>query len=105
MSDALKITVAGGGVAGLAVGAALAGRGHTVRVAERAPEIRAVDPLCGFDPNLEFRAGMKRHKCQDQGDPDDVLSPLRVVRLCRHAALPLGVLISFRRIYWTSRDK
>ncbi len=51
MSDPLKVTIAGGGVAGLAVGAALAGRGHAVRVAERAPEIREVGAGIQNSPN------------------------------------------------------
>ncbi len=51
MSDPLKVTIAGGGVAGLAVGAALAGRGHAVQVAERAPEIREVGAGIQISPN------------------------------------------------------
>ncbi len=51
MPDPLKVTVAGGGVAGLAVGAALGQRGHTVRVAERAPEVREVGAGIQISPN------------------------------------------------------
>lgn len=51
MTGSLEITVAGGGVAGLAVGAALGQRGHSVRVAERAPEIREVGAGIQISPN------------------------------------------------------
>ncbi len=51
MTENLKITVAGGGVAGLAVGAALGQRGHIVQVAERAPEIREVGAGIQISPN------------------------------------------------------
>lgn len=51
MTEALKITVAGAGVAGLAVGTALAARGHVVRVAERAPEITEVGAGIQVSPN------------------------------------------------------
>ncbi len=51
MTNSLKFTVAGGGVAGLAVGAALAQRGHVVRVAERAPKIREVGAGIQISPN------------------------------------------------------
>jgi salicylate hydroxylase len=51
MTDALNITVAGGGVAGLAVATALAARGNRVRVAERAEAIREVGAGIQISPN------------------------------------------------------
>ncbi|MGR3513741.1 MAG: FAD-dependent monooxygenase [Paracoccaceae bacterium] len=51
MTEPLKITVAGAGVAGLAVGTALVARGHAVRVAERAPEITEVGAGIQISPN------------------------------------------------------
>jgi len=51
MTDPLKITVAGAGVAGLAVGTALAAKGHAVRVAERAAEITEVGAGIQISPN------------------------------------------------------
>lgn len=51
MTERLKVTVAGGGVAGLAVAAALGQRGHAVRVAERAAEIREVGAGIQISPN------------------------------------------------------
>ncbi|MEM6385016.1 MAG: FAD-dependent monooxygenase [Pseudomonadota bacterium] len=51
MTDPLRITVAGGGVAGLAVGTALAGQGHHLSVAERAAEIAEVGAGIQISPN------------------------------------------------------
>lgn len=51
MSDGLNITIAGGGVAGLAAGASLAGRGHDVRVVERAEAITEVGAGIQISPN------------------------------------------------------
>ena len=51
MTDTIKATVAGAGVAGLSVATALAARGHSVRVAERAPEIREVGAGLQISPN------------------------------------------------------
>ncbi len=51
MTQGLRITVAGGGIAGLSVAAALAGRGHAVRVAERAEAIREVGAGIQVSPN------------------------------------------------------
>ncbi len=51
MTERLKIGVAGGGVAGLAVATALAQRGHTVRVAERAEAIGEVGAGIQISPN------------------------------------------------------
>lgn len=47
----MNITVAGAGVAGLSVAAALAARGHSVRVAERAAEISEVGAGIQISPN------------------------------------------------------
>ncbi|MEM9425494.1 MAG: FAD-dependent monooxygenase [Pseudomonadota bacterium] len=47
----MNITVAGAGVAGLSVASALAARGHTVRVAERAREIAEVGAGIQISPN------------------------------------------------------
>lgn len=47
----LKITIAGAGIGGLAAATALAGRGHSVRVAERAEEIGAVGAGIQISPN------------------------------------------------------
>ncbi len=51
MTETLKMTIAGGGVAGLSLAAALAGRGHEVKVAERAAEIREVGAGIQISPN------------------------------------------------------
>lgn len=51
MTQALKITVAGAGVAGLAVATALAQRGHRVDVAEQADAIREVGAGIQVSPN------------------------------------------------------
>ncbi|MEL7149770.1 MAG: FAD-dependent monooxygenase [Pseudomonadota bacterium] len=51
MTSPLNITIAGAGVAGLAVGTALASRGHQVRVAERAAEIAEVGAGIQISPN------------------------------------------------------
>lgn len=51
MGETMKVTVAGGGVAGLSVATALAARGHAVRVAERADEIREVGAGIQISPN------------------------------------------------------
>ena len=51
MSEPLNITVAGAGVAGLSVAAALSSRGHAVRVAERAAELREVGAGIQISPN------------------------------------------------------
>jgi salicylate hydroxylase len=51
MTNALKITVAGGGIAGLAAGACLARLGHSVRVAERAPAMTEVGAGIQISPN------------------------------------------------------
>lgn len=51
MRETLNITVAGAGIGGLAAAAALAGQGHRVRVAERAPEITEVGAGIQISPN------------------------------------------------------
>ena len=51
MSDALKITIAGAGIGGLAAATALAGQGHKVRVAERAAQIAEVGAGIQISPN------------------------------------------------------
>ena len=51
MSERLKITVAGAGIGGLAAAAALAQSGHSVVVAERAPEIGEVGAGIQISPN------------------------------------------------------
>lgn len=51
MTHPLGITVAGAGIGGLAVAAALADRGHRVRVAERASEISEVGAGIQISPN------------------------------------------------------
>ncbi len=51
MAGSLKITIAGGGVAGLASATALASRGHAVRVMEQAAEIREVGAGIQVSPN------------------------------------------------------
>ena len=51
MTETLKITVAGAGIGGLAAAAALAERGHQVRVAERAGEIAEVGAGIQISPN------------------------------------------------------
>lgn len=51
MTNDMKITVAGGGVAGLSVATALSAQGHSVRVAERASEIREVGAGIQISPN------------------------------------------------------
>ncbi|MEM8802934.1 MAG: FAD-dependent monooxygenase [Pseudomonadota bacterium] len=51
MANSLKITVAGAGIGGLAVAAALAQKGHAVRVAERAEAITEVGAGIQISPN------------------------------------------------------
>lgn len=51
MSERLKITVAGAGIGGLAAATALAQSGHSVVVAERAPEIGEVGAGIQISPN------------------------------------------------------
>ena len=51
MTAPLSITVVGAGVGGLSVAAALAARGHNVRVAERAVEITEVGAGIQISPN------------------------------------------------------
>ena len=51
MTDKLKITVAGAGVAGLAAATALSAYGHQVRVAEQADAIREVGAGIQISPN------------------------------------------------------
>ena len=51
MSERLKITVAGAGIGGLAAATALAQSGHSVVVAERAPEIGEVGAGIQLSPN------------------------------------------------------
>ncbi len=48
---ALKITIAGAGIGGLAAGIALARNGHSVRIAESAPEISEVGAGLQISPN------------------------------------------------------
>lgn len=48
---ALKITIAGAGIGGLATGVALARNGHSVRIAESAPEISEVGAGLQISPN------------------------------------------------------
>lgn len=51
MTGSLRITVAGAGIGGLAAATALAARGHSVRVAERAAEIAEVGAGIQISPN------------------------------------------------------
>ena len=51
MTKPMNITVAGAGIGGLAAAAALGARGHKVRVAERASEIREVGAGIQISPN------------------------------------------------------
>ncbi|WP_306133250.1 NAD(P)/FAD-dependent oxidoreductase [Roseivivax marinus] len=47
----MDIVIVGAGIGGLAAGAALAGRGHAVRVLERSPELREVGAGIQVSPN------------------------------------------------------
>ncbi len=51
MGEPLRITVAGAGVAGLSIGAALAAGGHAVRIVEQAPKIAEVGAGIQISPN------------------------------------------------------
>ena len=57
MSNSLNITIAGAGIGGLSAATALAQTGHSVVVAERAPQIGEVGAGIQISPN-----GMARNR-------------------------------------------